>query len=152
MVPSKLRATIVLERLRWIHRMIADIHTLPLDSLDSFINDPHTPAAAESYLRRGLEALFDLGRHLLSKGFGKAPVEYKAIATDLQRVGVLDQTEANLMVQMAGFRNRLVHFYDEVRAEELYEICSVHVSDVERLASTMERWILQHPDRVDQAL
>lgn len=26
-------------------------------------------AAGESFLRRGLEALFDLGRHVLAKGF-----------------------------------------------------------------------------------
>jgi len=32
-------------------------------------SDPRNVASAESYLRRGLEALLDLGRHLLAKGF-----------------------------------------------------------------------------------
>ena len=60
MVPAQLRAKIVLERLRWIRRMIASIRALPLDSRVEFAEDSRTPAAAESYLRRCLEALLDL--------------------------------------------------------------------------------------------
>jgi hypothetical protein len=56
--------------------MIADIRSLPIDALETFKADPRTPAAAESYLRRGLEALLDLGCQILAKGFGRAPADY----------------------------------------------------------------------------
>ena len=61
MVPAQLRTKIVLERLSWIRQMIANIRALPLDSRVEFAEDPRTPAAAEPYLRRCLEALLDLG-------------------------------------------------------------------------------------------
>ena len=32
--------------------------------------------------------------------------------------------EADLLQILAGYRNRLVHFYHEVSVEELYEICA----------------------------
>ena len=152
MVPAQLRAKVVLERLRWARRMMASIRSLPLGSLADFTADPRTPAAAESYLRRCLEALLDLGRHLLAKGFGQAAGEYKAIARELQEVGVLEPAEASLLREMASYRNRLVHFYDEVSVEELYEICTEGLSDIECLARALEQWIRDNPERIDEAL
>jgi len=80
MTPSRLRATTVLERITWITQMLAGIRALPMDDFSVFQADPRNIASAESYLRRGLEALLDLGRHLLAKGFGIAVTEYKEIA------------------------------------------------------------------------
>lgn len=151
MVPSRLRGKIVADRLEWIRRMVAGIRSLPLDSLDEFTADLRTPAAADSYLRRGLEALLDLGRHILAKGFGRAAVEYKTIAWELEKVGVLGPQEARLLAQMAGYRNRLVYLYHEISVEELYETCVQGLEDVERIAQALERWLRTHPEKVDES-
>jgi len=108
MLPSKLRATVVVERLSWIERMLTGIRGLPLERMEDFTADPHNPAAAESYLRRCLESLFDLGRHILAKGFGRAPAEYRLIGSELQQVGVLSRGELYCS-NMAGYGNRMVH-------------------------------------------
>lgn len=152
MTPSRLRAKAVLERADWIDRMLASIRALPLATLEEFKADARTPAAAESYLRRALEALLDLGRHILAKGFAESPSEYKEIAEALQRVGVLEKGEAELLRQMAGYRNRMVHFYNEVSTEELYHIARDQLGDVESLVDALLRWIKANPDRIDQAL
>ena len=149
MAPARLRAVIVLERISWIKRMLIGIRGLPLDSLEDFTADPRTPASAESYLRRCLEALLDLGRHILAKGFGRAVSEYRAIAHELQEVGVLSPAEAALLREMASYRNRLVHFYHEVSAGELYEICTQGLSDIERITRVLEQWVRDHPELVD---
>jgi uncharacterized protein YutE (UPF0331/DUF86 family) len=132
--------------------MMARIQSLPLGSLEDFTENPHIPASAESYLRRGLEALFDLGRHLLAKGFGRAAIEYKSISRELQQAGVLDPASADLMYQMAGYRNRLVHFYDEVTIEELYRVCTQDLADVDQVIETIAQWIRDHPDCIDESL
>jgi uncharacterized protein YutE (UPF0331/DUF86 family) len=152
MVPGQLQAKIVFDRIGWIHRMVAGIRDLPLDTPDEFVRNPHTPASAESYLRRGLEALLDLGRHILAKGFGRAANEYKAVARELGAVGVLDAAAAERLEQMAGYRNRLVHFYDEVSVQELYEICTEGTVDIERITGTLEQWIRDHPEHIDESL
>jgi hypothetical protein len=59
------------------------LKSLPLKSFESFVADPRNPASAESYLRRTLEALLDLKRHILAKGFGLAVTEYREIAQRL---------------------------------------------------------------------
>jgi uncharacterized protein YutE (UPF0331/DUF86 family) len=53
---------------------------------------------------------------------------------------------------MAGYRNRLVHFYDEVSVEELYEICTEGLDDIERVTVALERWLRDHPERIDREL
>ena len=76
MTPGTIRGSIVGERVAWVRQMLDGLRQLPLDSIESFRQDPRNPAAAESYLRRAIEALLDLGRHILAKGFGVAAAEY----------------------------------------------------------------------------
>lgn len=77
MTPGKLNEKVVVERSDWVREMLERIRALPLRSLEEFTADKVTVDAAESCLRRSLEALLDLGRHVLAKGFGDAPVEYR---------------------------------------------------------------------------
>ena len=58
--------------------------------------EAHDYPAAESYLRRVLEAVLDLGRHILAKGLGEGTLEYKQVALALQRAGVLDEALAEV--------------------------------------------------------
>ena len=125
---------------------------MPLDGLDSFQSDSRNVWTAESCLRRGLEALLDVGRHLIAKLAGAGVAEYKAVGRDLGEHGVLDKETADLLVKLAGYRNRMVHFYHEVTAEELFGICANELHDVERILAAYVRWMHQHPDQVDDKL
>jgi uncharacterized protein YutE (UPF0331/DUF86 family) len=147
MTPGDLRPEIVAERSAWVREMLGALGRLPLESFEAFTADSRTPAAAESYLRRSLEALLDLGRHVLAKGFGRAAAEYKEIATALGEVEVLDARSAELLKEMAGFRNRLVHFYDRVTQNELYEVCTRDAQDVGVVLDAILTWIRENPER-----
>jgi uncharacterized protein YutE (UPF0331/DUF86 family) len=152
MTPSGLRAKIIAERAAWVRRMMATIRVLPVDTLALFHADPRNPAAAESYLRRALEALLDLGRHVLAKGFGRAVTEYKDVARVLVEVEVLNEQQGTLLRRLAGYRNRLVHFYHEVSEAELYEICTGGLDDIEAVLAGILSWVETHPERIDQGL
>lgn len=130
--------------------MLEGLRSLPEDNIDSFLSDPRTIAAAESYVRRGLESLLDLGRHILAKGVGRAVVEYKDIALQLREIGALGEREAGLLRDMAGYRNRLVHFYSEVTPQELFHIRSSRLDDIEDVLSELLRWLQSHPELIDR--
>jgi uncharacterized protein YutE (UPF0331/DUF86 family) len=132
--------------------MVRGIRALPLESVADFRAEARNVAAAESYLRRALEALLDLGRHVLAKGFGEGPSEYKALAPALQRTGVLDERQASLLLELAGYRNRMVHFYDEISDRELYEICTRQLGDIELLLEALLGYARDHPEMVDGGL
>jgi uncharacterized protein YutE (UPF0331/DUF86 family) len=131
---------VIAGRIATIDRMRLGISRLPLDSEEEFLRDPRNPASAESYLRRMLEALLDLGRHVLAKGFGVAVAEYREIGPRLHESGVLSLETADRLRLMARYRNRMVHFYDEVGPEELYEIVTGHLGDVEQVLDEIRRW------------
>jgi uncharacterized protein YutE (UPF0331/DUF86 family) len=105
MTPFHLRDRIIIEKVTWIRGMPAFLRTIPLESYEIFHVDPRNDAAAESYLRRALEGLLDLGRHILARGFGKPVSEYKEIARNLIISGALDEGHGLLLRQLAGYRN-----------------------------------------------
>jgi len=67
-------------------------------------------------------------------------------------VGVLGAEETRLFQTMAGYRNRMVHFYDEISDRELYQICTHQLGDVERVLDAILAWLRSHPDRVEGTL
>jgi uncharacterized protein YutE (UPF0331/DUF86 family) len=107
-------------------------------------------AAGDSYLRRALEALLDLARYVLAKGFGRAPVEYAEVARQLGEVGVVNVALAERLSVMARYRNRMVHFYDEITDREMFEILTRDFGDVERVLSAILAWLAANPARMTE--
>ncbi len=152
MVPGTANQRVIADRLDWVQRMVEEIRSLPLGSLNEFISDRRNIAAAESCLRRALEALLDLGRHLLAKVFGEAVTEYKKIAEELHRRQVLDSDAAHRLRILAGYRNRLVHFYHDVTEPELYAICTRELSDLLSVKDAYVNYLKNHPECIDTVL
>jgi uncharacterized protein YutE (UPF0331/DUF86 family) len=78
--------------------------------------------------------------------------EYKEIADSLASSGVLSKSSMDLMKMLAGYRNRLVHFYHEVSADELFEICSTELADVVLVQKALRHWVDAHPELIDEQL
>jgi uncharacterized protein YutE (UPF0331/DUF86 family) len=152
MMAQKISRRVMVDRLAWVERMTVQIRALPLDDRVAFFADLRNVWTVESCLRRALEALFDSGRHILAKRFASGVTEYKQIASELQNFGVLSPAEAATLRILAGYRNRMVHFYHEVEPDELYEIARTHLSEVMQLASALTRWLEQYPEAIQDDL
>jgi uncharacterized protein YutE (UPF0331/DUF86 family) len=152
MSPLKIKEKVLAERFLWITNMVAAIRSLPIQNYADFMAESRNIAAAESYLRRALEALLDIGRHVLAKGFGKATVEYKEIASGLCEIRIIDETAEKILHNLAGYRNRMVNFYHEITDEEFYDICSKQLTDIESIVEDIARWVQSHPEMIDKSL
>lgn len=82
MVISNLNIKLLEDRLGFIIRAKEKLKQLSQHSEENFLKND-TPAIAESYLRRALEAIFDIGRHITAKTASKGIVEYKELAKRL---------------------------------------------------------------------
>jgi uncharacterized protein YutE (UPF0331/DUF86 family) len=123
-----------------IHACLGDLRRLPAGSFDEFTTDFQTPPAAESLLRRAIQALFDILRHLLAKGFGQGALEYRELARLAVEKGLVrDPRLGAILKELGGFRNRLTHFYQEVTSEELYGIVKDELGDVEQIAEELRQ-------------
>jgi uncharacterized protein YutE (UPF0331/DUF86 family) len=144
MTPGEINQKVISQRALWVLDMIDALHDLHLEEKEVFLSDRHKVAAAESYLRRSLEALFDIGRHILAKKFAYPAPEYREITKGLFEKRILEAKEAELMRRMAGYRNRMVHFYHEISPQELHEICLYHVDEIKLLAEKLVQWTKEH--------
>ncbi len=131
MVISNLNTARILELLRFIENCVQELKPFSTLSKEDFLADRKNPPFVESYLRRGLEAVFDIGRHILAKTSGFKEIEYKAIARELGEKEVITKELSEVLYIMAGYRNRMVHFYREITSEELYHITANNLKDFE---------------------
>ena len=150
MLSGKINKKVVTQRAFWVLQMIEAIEDLPIENKNEFLQNRHNVAAAESYLRRALEALLDLGRHILAKGFAYPATEYREIAKGLFEKKVLAENEASLLGKIAGYRNRMVHFYNEITSEELYEICHANLDEIKLLRDKMLEWLKENSKKMDK--
>ncbi len=140
MTPGSIDLKVVSDRLKLVSDHLDELRALPAGSLDEFAADRRNPRAAEALLRRAIEAPFDLARHLLAKGFGLGPLEYREVARLAARHGVIeDEALADRMEQIAGFRNRLTHRYEDVTTSELFGVVSNELGDLAGIAEELHR-------------
>lgn len=152
MTPGLISEKVILAKLRIVNDMIRGIATLPLASEQAFTADPRMAAAGESFLRRALEALLDLARHVLAKGFAEVVPEYSSLGPALARRQIISDELGARLRRMGGYRNRLVHGYDEVGTAELYRILTADLAELAEAAEVLRAWLAANPDRIDRAL
>ncbi len=145
MVISNLNIKLIEDRLGFINEALAKLKRLSTYKEEEFLKDDN-PAIAESYLRRSLEAVFDIGRHIIAKTAGKGVVGYKEIAKALGDKGVVSKECSNSLILMAGYRNRLIHFYHEIKDKELYYILKENLGDIENFVKEIKTFIKSYRD------
>lgn len=137
MVISNLNTARILDLLRFIETCLQKLKPFATMTKEEFLSDRKNPPFVESYLRRSLEAVFDIGRHILAKTPGFKEIEYKVIAKEL----------SDVLYVMAGYRNRMVHFYREITHEELYHIVVNNLKDFENFVRDIVRFISAYEEK-----
>jgi len=83
-------------------------------------------------LRCALESTLDIGSHILSRIPGVSFDSYKEIALKLGECKIVPMDFAEKELQeMARYRNRLTHFYFEVKPKEMHKIIQNDLGDFE---------------------
>ena len=133
---------LVQQRLLLLREYILRISELARSDEDVFCQNTTVSAAAESHLRRALEVVFDIGRHVLAKmGYTELSMEYKSIARGLAQQGIVSEELGEKLTRMAGYRNRLVHLYHQVTVEELYHIITENRSDFRAFSDSIQKFV-----------
>ena len=68
--------------------------------------------------------------------------EYKEMAIEMGRQGIVSLDFAqDTLKEMAGYRNRLTHFYFEVSAKEMYEIIQNNLDDFDEFLKYIKNFL-----------
>ncbi len=80
-------------------------------------------------------------RIIAKKGGAELATEYKSIARGLGEKKIISEALQNKLVEMAGYRNRLVHLYHMMNDEELYEILQKDLRDLAFFVAEINNFI-----------
>jgi uncharacterized protein YutE (UPF0331/DUF86 family) len=88
-----------------------------------------------------VQICLDVGTHLIAEHGFRQPEDNKDIFKVLAEEGVVPPDLLPVLVQMAGFRNIIVHDYARVDNALVYGILKRHLVDLERFARTVTEFV-----------
>jgi len=145
MVILKLKKESIIPRIDGIARDIEKLKKFAKRPLEEFKNNEDLFALSQFYLRQALEGVFHIGEHILSRLNGGRATEYKEIARLLGEKKIVPKVFADIKLKaMAGYRNRLTHFYAEVTPDELYSVVNNNLKDFDIFLKAVKD-VLEHP-------
>ena len=141
MIAKTIDKKLILERLNLIQKAVARLERLQgLSEGELALEDNF--AIAEHNLRYALEAVFDICGHIISRLPGKQADEYKQMAREMGKAGIVSAEFAqDKLVPMAGYRNRLTHLYFEVSGEEIKNIIEKDLKDFAEFNSFIKKFL-----------
>lgn len=124
---------ILQRRLRKLDEYLEILRRLQRYRLEEFLQDPERYGSAERFLQLAIEALLDMGNHLIAdlplgevRWYSDIPVILS------ERAGLAPELKEK-WIRMIGFRNIPVHEYVELDRRIVYEVLQTGLEDLERL-------------------
>lgn len=131
-----------IEKLAFSFRKAVDnLNRLSGLTMESFLADPDKLSSAKYNFLVAIEAAIDICNHLITKNGLRAPEDYADTFRVMQEAGMFDSAFTGTLVQMAKFRNRLVHIYWEVDDELLYSYLRQNLGDLEAALTELIRFL-----------
>jgi uncharacterized protein YutE (UPF0331/DUF86 family) len=142
-----LKSQSIIPRLDGIMRDLDELEKISKLPFPEYKKDPHAFPLTQFYLRQALEGVFHIGAHILARLNGGRATEYKDIAKKLGEFNIVDNEFAETkLVNMAGYRNRLTHFYAEISREEIYKILNNNLPDIKIFIKAIKK-LLNNPEK-----
>lgn len=88
-----------------------------------------------------IEAAIDICNHIISKERLGAPKDYAEVFKVMHKAGVFPSQFLESLVQMAKFRNLLVHLYWKVNDEMVYDILQKNLVDFDKFENYMKIYL-----------
>lgn len=98
--------------------------------------------AVEHGLQLAIQALLDVGNHILAAETAHPVEEYRDIIVALGEEGILPPAFAGRILGMAGFRNVLVHRYRQINLREVYDHLQNDLDDFRHFARYVTEWLI----------
>lgn len=122
---------IILERTQKCNEYLNHLRNIIEEvEFEEFNNNPLLYGSAERFLHLSIEALIDIGNHIISDdNLGRVDV-YKDIALILAENNYLSEVEEKLFIKIIAFRNILVHDYMDLDRDVIFNLLKNNLEDI----------------------
>jgi uncharacterized protein YutE (UPF0331/DUF86 family) len=129
------------KRLASLEQSLKVLKDLQKYSFDQFFSNPLLYGSAERFLHLSIEALIDIGNHIISD-LELGEVHYYAdIPSRLGEHGYLNHQQRNVFVKMIGFRNALVHECIEIDRKIVFDIIQSNLHEIQEIQKIFAAFI-----------
>lgn len=136
---------LVIDRLSRIRENLRNLKELGALAKDDFLKDTRNFHSAARQLQIAIEACLDVGHHIISRKALRRPKDYKDIFLILGQERIIPLDFAESLVKMAKYRNRLVHLYWEVSAEEIFDTLQGPADDLDSYIKYVAAYVDKEP-------
>jgi uncharacterized protein YutE (UPF0331/DUF86 family) len=125
------------KRLGKIEEYLSILDRLRKYTIDEFVGDPERYGSAERFLHLSIEAINDLGNHMIAN-LNLGEVNWQSdIPKILFERGYLSSELQDKWIKMIGFRNVLVHEYLNIDHELVYDVLQNNLGDFRDLMAAL---------------
>ena len=128
---------LVAKKLAQIESCLSDLRRLAQP--EALATDVREQRFVEHTLQVAIQAALDVASHIVSDRRLGEPRTNRELFDLLQRDGWIEDTLAVALRNMVGFRNVLVHGYDEVDLAVVRDVRADHLVDLEALVGAVRR-------------
>lgn len=126
---------LVAQKLESLRRCIQRVESRIPNNLDSLLDDLDAQDIISLNLTRAVQMCVDVASHWLAEHTdATAPKTMGQAFEALADSGVIDSELAVRLRKSVGFRNVMVHNYDDINWEIVYSICRYHLDDFRQFA------------------
>jgi len=123
---------VILKRLDQLENKINYLQGIEQFGKEEFSNNPDIYFRYERALHLALEAVIDLGNHLIADQNLRTPESNRDVFKVLYENNLIKKDLYSKLEKMAGFRNILVHDYLTLDRELEYEIIRTNLDDLRK--------------------
>ena len=128
---------LVAKKLAFVESCVQQLRTLARP--ERIADDVREARFVEHTLQLAIQAVLDVGSHIVSDDRLGEPETGRDVFRLLAKAGVVDPALAQRLERMAGFRNVVVHLYQEVDLGIVRDVVENHLGDLVEFAETVRR-------------
>lgn len=113
---------------------------------EAFMDSFERRQAVKHSLQEAIEACLDIGNHIVAAENLNRGEELSDIFESLAENGVVEEEPGQRLVEMAKFRNLLVHRYAYVDKDRLWTIATEDIEDISRFVREIQEFLDQYED------
>ena len=135
------RPEIIRKRLNKLDEYLAILENARRYSWEEFVADPERYGSVERFLHLSLEALQDMGNHIIADLELGVVDRSRDIPEIFAKQRWIDEAMKDTWIRMIGFRNILVHDYLEVDRRIVYETLQHRLDDLKQIRDVFVQFL-----------
>jgi len=110
-------------------------------SFEEFTADPERYGSTERFLHLAIEALIDMGNHVIADSELGVVNWYSDIPKIMAEKEFISSELGEKWIRMIGFRNTLVHEYIDIDRKIVYDVLQNNIQDLEDLKRAFAQFL-----------